>query len=250
MTVHRQSATLLPIKALVEHPGNVRQNLGDLAELEASIWEQGLLQPLIVTEKPDQAEHYVVLDGHRRLRACISGGLTKVPAIVRHHVEERDQVALMLVADIHKRPLDAVERAEAYGVLRKQGLSLEQIGRMVGTGPSNVSKYLALLDLDEASREQLRSGRIATSTAIEIVREVRQERRAQTGRPSMGRPSGKADAAHFSISHPLAGQVRLACTHRGRVGGIGCGACWESAIRADERQVLEAKSDPQEAAAS
>lgn len=44
-------------------------------------------------------------------------------------------------------------------------------------------------------------------------------------------------AGWLTTSHPLADAVRTACTHaegRAVVGGVGCGQCWEGAIRGDE----------------
>jgi hypothetical protein len=53
--------------------------------------------------------------------------------------------------------------------------------------------------------------------------------RSRPGRPLVVEP------AHFTRRHPLVQAVRQACTHsrRSTVGRVGCGQCWEAAIRAD-----------------
>jgi hypothetical protein len=45
---------------------------------------------------------------------------------------------------------------------------------------------------------------------------------------------------HLGPSHALAGVARERCTHLTPwIGGVACGACWEAAIRDDERFVVE-----------
>src|SRR4051794_6500453 len=45
---------------------------------------------------------------------------------------------------------------------------------------------------------------------------------------------------HLGPSHPLARMAAERCTHlTPQVGGVACGECWESAIRDDERFVVE-----------
>src|SRR3954452_16693963 len=45
---------------------------------------------------------------------------------------------------------------------------------------------------------------------------------------------------HLGSSHPLARIAGERCTHlTPQVGGVACGACWESTIRDDERFVVE-----------
>src|SRR3954452_3042263 len=45
---------------------------------------------------------------------------------------------------------------------------------------------------------------------------------------------------HLGPSHPLAPVAGERCTHlTPQVGGVACGECWESAIRDDERFVVE-----------
>ena len=49
-----------------------------------------------------------------------------------------------------------------------------------------------------------------------------------------------ASGLHLGPAHPLAGVARERCHHMlPWVGGVACGACWESAIRDDERFVVE-----------
>jgi hypothetical protein len=57
--------------------------------------------------------------------------------------------------------------------------------------------------------------------------------------------SRRSRGGHFSMSHPLAPVAGRNCAdhlgplRRGALGQIACGACWEKAIRDDERVVVE-----------
>lgn len=107
--------------------------------------------------------------------------------------------------------------------------------------------YLSLLDLDAATQEMVRDGRLPVAEAVKAIRRERARERQRTG----GKPHGVKltwEPDHFTGSHPLARSARAACEARGhnnrrRLGKSGaCGQCWETVIRADERQVADALS--------
>ena len=53
-------------------------------------------------------------------------------------------------------------------------------------------------------------------------------------------PTTNGFRLHLGPSHPLARIAGERCTHlTPQVGGVACGECWESAIRDDERFVVE-----------
>ena len=53
-------------------------------------------------------------------------------------------------------------------------------------------------------------------------------------------PAADGFRLHLGPSHPLARIAGERCTHlTPQVGGVACGECWESAIRDDERFVVE-----------
>jgi ParB family chromosome partitioning protein len=233
----RQTITHLQAEQLAAHPGNVRQNLGDLTELGLSIRELGIVEPLIVTEHPDRADVFVILDGHRRFGAGQLAHLNNYPAIVRHDVGDPvDQTITMLATDVHKRGFKPMERARAYGALRERGLTSAEIARRVGASHATVQAYLNLLHLDGETAEKVDAGELPVGKAVDLVVETRQADRVAASRPARGRPK----VAYFGRSHRLAPVVSRTCTHAGYYGGVGCGPCWEQAIRADvARQRLE-----------
>lgn len=238
MSWPRQTVTHLDANELSANPANLREELGDITELAMSIREHGILQPLTVTE--DESGGYVLLSGHRRLAAGLRCGLTTYPVIVRHGVtDQSDQVVVMLVENIHRKDLNPIERAHAFEALLNRGMTRAEVARQVGCVHSNVTKYLTLLDLPIEEQDAIRLGSLSSSHAVEQVREQRQQQRAAAGRPLMGAPVKTREVSEsaewFSSRHRLARDVASMCGHDSRplVGGIGCGQCWESAIRND-----------------
>ena len=56
-----------------------------LAELAASIKNQGVIQPLLVRQLPGMPQRYEIVAGERRWRASKLAGLTEVPVIVTEY---------------------------------------------------------------------------------------------------------------------------------------------------------------------
>lgn len=234
----RQAVGHVPVDRLVEHPANIREDLGDLTEMAASIREHGILQPLTATETSDG--RLLLLAGHRRLAAARLVGLPSVPVVVRSGVTKADdQIVLMLVENTQRRNLNPIERAEAYGALRNHGLSVTEISRRCGTSQATVSYYLNLLMLGDEERDAVRQGDMPVTTAIGFVRQAKAEQRAKTEQRPVGRPKGRKTTPHFGDKHPLASEARRRCKHVGRpkVGAVACGPCWEETIRIDAGQV-------------
>jgi len=89
---------------------NVRQEAGDLSELEESVERDGVLQPLIVRPVGDK---YEVIVGSRRYRAALEAGLKKLPCIIRELGDE-EAIILSLIENVQRRDLSPREVAEAY----------------------------------------------------------------------------------------------------------------------------------------
>lgn len=70
-------------------PGNVREDLGDLSGLAASIAAQGVLEALTVVPHTRVADDgtatggHQLVAGHRRAAAALLAGVTAVPCVLR-----------------------------------------------------------------------------------------------------------------------------------------------------------------------
>ena len=134
-----------------------------LAELAASITENGILQPIVVRRAgPDD---YVIIAGERRFRAAGRAGLREVPVVIRE-ASDAEAFELALVENIQRQDLDPLEEAEAYQHLAETyRMTQEQIARRVGKDRATVANALRLLRAPEALRALLRGREITPGHA-------------------------------------------------------------------------------------
>jgi ParB family chromosome partitioning protein len=234
MTTARAAA--LPVEVLDQHPDNPPERVARdraLGELADSITAAGVLQPLLV--EPDGTGRYVVIAGNRRLAAARLAGRRTVPCVIRGQHPRLEHHIVRVIENGHRRGLSPLQQAHAFDQLRRDGLSQTQIAARTGYSASHVSNRLALLDLDQTTQQAIQEGRLQPEAALAAVRQTRCGPHRQQPRPRRG--------GYLSGSHPLAGAVAERCTAEHgragtRVGGVGCGRCWEQVIRADERAQL------------
>ena len=67
-----------------------------LQELSDSIKQFGLIQPILVQDRKD---HYEIIAGERRWRACKIAGIEEIPAIIREDDEKINSLVLNFPAD-------------------------------------------------------------------------------------------------------------------------------------------------------
>jgi len=122
-----------------------------LAELTASIRENGVLQPLTLRQKDNSL--YLVA-GERRLRAAIAAGLATVPCLF---IAAPDQHAalLTLLENLQRADLDFLEEALALcDLAANHGLSQTDLARRLGKSQSSIANKLRLLRLPRSVLEQ------------------------------------------------------------------------------------------------
>jgi ParB family chromosome partitioning protein len=127
-----------------------------LADLAASIREQGIVQPIIVTPRGDKLE---IVAGERRWRAAALAGLTKVPVVLRERQTETELLEVALVENLQREDLNPLDAAEAYARLKDEfRLSHERIADRVGKDRTTITNALRLLKLPSSVRDRIRSG--------------------------------------------------------------------------------------------
>ena len=124
-------------------------------ELERSIREHGVLQPIVVQKN---AKGYELIVGERRWRASKKAGLKKIPAIIRE-VTDTESLELALIENLNRQDLNPIEEAEAYERLAKDfGLTQEKISQRMGKSRESVANAMRLLKLPRQIKEDLISG--------------------------------------------------------------------------------------------
>lgn len=137
-----------------------------LEELERSLREHGLLQPLVVRPAEDG---WQLVAGERRWRAARRIGWSQVPAIVRELSDEQ-MLLLALVENLQRESLSAIEEAVGYQrLIDGFGLTQQEVAERVGRDRSTVSNSLRLLTLPDSVRELLAEGRLTAGHARAIL---------------------------------------------------------------------------------
>lgn len=232
---------LVPLRDLEPSPNNPRERLTDVDGLAQSISEVGMIQPIIAQRIPGR-DRLRIVAGHRRYAAAQHLRMAEVPVVIRRDMLPDEELLLMLVENGQRADLDPIEEARALRRMVQGGRQPAEIARSVGRHVSWVKGRLALLQLSTEEQEAIRAGAYTLGHAAELIRAERRKERERsnpTVRP-VGRPKGARTKPYFGDQHPLAQVARASCGHRGspKVGGVACGPCWESVIRADAEAVV------------
>lgn len=160
----------LATDSLASRP-QVREQIDEesLVGLAQTLRETGVLQPLLV--RRDGAE-FVVVEGHRRLKAAKLAGLAHVPVIIDdRELSEGEVLYRQLVTNCQRQGLTPLEKARAIDRLIKiVRLSASQVAVKLGMSPGMVSKLLALLELPEPVQVQVANGSLPLTTAYAVSR--------------------------------------------------------------------------------
>jgi ParB family transcriptional regulator, chromosome partitioning protein len=118
-----------------------------LEELANSIRSKGLLEPIIVQSMGD---HYEIIAGERRWRACKIADLKEIPVIIKEY-DELERVEISLIENIQREDLNPIEEAEAYRRLVDEfHLKQEELADRVSKNRSSIANSMRLLKLSKA----------------------------------------------------------------------------------------------------
>jgi ParB family chromosome partitioning protein len=161
----------ISLDLLDPNPKQPRVEIGDLAELIASIKEKGVLEPLLVKPFP-AIGRWMIIAGERRWRASKAAGLREVPCI-EMDVDDRTVAEIALIENMQRKDLTAWEEADGLAALcEKFGYTHEDVAKKLGKSRTTVTEALAIASLPEAIREECRRADItAKTTLLEIVRQ-------------------------------------------------------------------------------
>jgi ParB family chromosome partitioning protein len=161
---------LVAIEKIIPNPRQPRHDMDSesLQELANSIREHGILQPLIVTQNPDD-DGYILIAGERRLQAARIAGLSLIPVIIRQATDQ-ERLELALIENIQRSDLTPLETAEAFQQLSEVfQLSHEEIAARVGKNRVTVTNTLRLLKLPEAVKNALAEEKISEGHARALL---------------------------------------------------------------------------------
>ena len=138
-----------------------------LAELEHSIREVGLLQPIVV--RPLEGGRYELIMGERRWRASQRVGLETIPAIVRR-TPDTDMLRDALLENLHRSQLNPLEEAAAYQqLLADFGATHEELSQRIGRSRPQISNTIRLLNLPPTVQSKVAAGVLSAGHAKAIL---------------------------------------------------------------------------------
>ena len=186
----------VPIGSIVPNPKQPRQSFDEesLAELEHSIREFGLMQPIVVRPLPAEpaighlpaepaishlpAESaiaqlhtvsYELVMGERRWRAAQQAGLDRIPAIVRCTADDA-MLRDALLENIHRVQLNPLEEAAAYQQLLEDfGVTHEQLASRIGRSRPVITNTIRLLRLPVAVQRRVAVGVLSAGHARALL---------------------------------------------------------------------------------
>lgn len=165
----QSGAVSLKISEIEPDRSQPRTNFDDeaLLELENSIREFGVLQPLLVRPMSDGS--YRIVAGERRWRAARAAGLSQVPVVIRSLTDE-EACAIALIENLQREDLNAIEEAQGIARLIDEfGFTQEQAAARLSKSRPAVANSLRLLALPEKARNALKDGIISAGHARALL---------------------------------------------------------------------------------
>jgi ParB family chromosome partitioning protein len=159
----------IPTSAIKPNPKQPRQAFDEeaLAELEHSIREFGLMQPIVVRDLGGGS--YELVMGERRLRASQQADLAKIPAIVRQTADDA-MLRDALLENIHRVQLNPLEEAAAYQQLLDEfEVTHEELASRIGRSRPVITNTIRLLKLPLPVQRRVAAGVLSAGHARALL---------------------------------------------------------------------------------
>jgi ParB family chromosome partitioning protein len=161
----------VPIEFIKPNPRNPRRDFSDaeLGELAGSIKQHGVIQPIVVRPVKGAQDRYEIIAGERRWRASQIAGLHEVP-IVPVDVGDSDALEIMIIENVQREDLNAMEEAQGYHALTNEfKRSQDEIAKIVGKSRSHVANMMRLTKLPEEVQAYIVSGQLSAGQARPLI---------------------------------------------------------------------------------
>ncbi|GAB3438162.1 ParB/RepB/Spo0J family partition protein [Actinophytocola sediminis] len=163
--VYRELST----DAIQANPKQPRQVFDEdaLNELEHSIREFGLMQPIVVRELG--GGKYELVMGERRLRAAQRAEMATIPAIVRQTADDA-MLRDALLENIHRVQLNPLEEAAAYQQLLDEfAVTHDELASRIGRSRPAITNTIRLLKLPLPVQRRVAAGVLSSGHARALL---------------------------------------------------------------------------------
>ncbi len=166
--VEKGPETIVKITKVEPNREQPRKNFDEdaLQELADSIKQFGLLQPILVQDRKD---HYEIIAGERRWRACKIAGLKEIPVIIKNYTE-KEILEISIIENIQREDLNPIEEALGYKrLLTEFGLKQDEVAERVSKSRAAVTNSIRLLKLSERVQQMVIDDKISTGHARALL---------------------------------------------------------------------------------
>ena len=225
-----------------------------LKELAQSISVHGLIQPITVRRKGEKGEHYEIICGERRFRACRMLKMSEIPCIVREATDEQ-AYDLSISENLQREDVPPMEAAEAYKrLIATKRYDIASLAVAYGKSEKSIYQMLKLCDLIPGIAELVRAGKLTASAGIVISKydkkmqaDILKDRLGEDGRGewcsiSAGVLEGKIQSCYTNnLENYLFDKTAcLKCPHNSTnfdlfAEGGGCGRCTNKKCLSDKQ---------------
>ena len=139
-----------------------------LSDLEKSIKERGIIQPIIV-RKSDENSKYEIIAGERRWLAAQKAGLHEVPVVVTE-ADDLKSLEFAIVENVQRNDLNPLEEAQGYQrLINDFSYDQEKVSKFIGKSRSYITNCLRILTLPNDVLDLIETKKLSTGHAKILV---------------------------------------------------------------------------------
>ena len=139
-----------------------------LNDLEKSIKERGIIQPIIV-RKSDENFKYEIIAGERRWLAAQKAGLYEVPVVVTE-ADDLKSLEFAIIENVQRNDLNPLEEAQGYQrLINDFSYDQEKVSKFIGKSRSYITNCLRILTLPSDVLDLIETKKISAGHAKILV---------------------------------------------------------------------------------
>tara|TARA_B100000161_G_scaffold234029_1_gene182770 strand:+ start:135 stop:974 length:840 start_codon:yes stop_codon:yes gene_type:complete len=139
-----------------------------LNDLEKSIKERGIIQPIIVRRSNENSK-YEIIAGERRWLAAQKAGLHEVPVVVTE-ADDLKSLEFAIVENVQRNDLNPLEEAQGYQrLINDFSYDQEKVSKFIGKSRSYITNCLRILTLPSDVLDLIQKKKLSTGHAKILV---------------------------------------------------------------------------------
>lgn len=166
----RRERSELAVRDLTPAPWNPRGEIPteSVADLVASIAAVGVIEPIVVMPSAKHGK-YIIIAGHRRVKAAELAGLDKIPADVLVGVDVTTAKHMTFIENLQRRDADPILESNLVAELVADGMTTDEIAAEIGRDRKWVLRRKNLSNLSPSWRKRVAKGENITTDCLEHI---------------------------------------------------------------------------------